>query len=84
MKFSPDACITCGIKLRGRFTSDYNHKNFITDDRGTLCNTPFWFCSERCIATAIGSLLEKRFQGDADPYTDPRLPDHHIEEFCEQ
>jgi hypothetical protein len=84
MKFSPDACITCGIKLRGRFTSGYNHKTFITDDRGTFCNTPFWFCSDRCVATAIDSLLEKRFQGDADPYTDPKLPNHHIEEFCEQ
>jgi hypothetical protein len=28
--------------------------------------------------------MEKRFQGDADPYTDPYLPSHHIEEFCEQ
>jgi flagellar biosynthesis GTPase FlhF len=84
MKFSADACITCGIKLRSRFTSDYNHRNFITDDRGTLCNTLFWFCSERCIATAFDSLLEKRFQGDRGPYDDPNLPNHHIEEFAQE
>jgi hypothetical protein len=86
MKFSPDGCITCGIRYRTTFHSSYGDSkgHFITDNQGTLAILPFWFCSDRCIKKAIDFFLEKRFHGSATALTDPNLPDDHIEEFTLQ
>jgi hypothetical protein len=83
MRFTPDACITCGTKYRDEFESEFASPNFITDNKGTFYNTPFWFCSDDCIGDALQSLVDRRFHMDRTPYNDPALPDDHIEEFVE-
>jgi hypothetical protein len=84
MKFSPDACVTCGTRFRNTFDSDYAGDNFISDTRGTLCGTRFWFCSDDCVTKALETFVEKRFHFHNNAYNDPDCPDHHIEEFAER
>jgi hypothetical protein len=84
MRFSPDACITCGSKYRATFDSDWAAENLITDDQGTFYGTVFWFCSDDCFQTALMTFVDKRYHLGRTPYTDPKLPDDYIEEFVEQ
>jgi hypothetical protein len=85
MRFSPDACITCGTKFRRPYTSQLcpSDSDFITDNQGTFLESYFWFCSDECIIKAVESFLDRRFHYDRTPYNDPNLPDHHIEEWAE-
>jgi hypothetical protein len=78
MKFSRDACITCGTKFRNTFTAD---SKIITNNQGSLLITWFWFCSNECQMQAVEAFIDKRYHRKRTAYNDPELPDDHIEEF---
>jgi hypothetical protein len=83
MRFSPDACITCGTKNRRIWISENYNPKVITDHKGTFINYPYWFCSEACLEATLETYIDKRFHYSRGITKDPAFPDHHIEEFIE-
>jgi hypothetical protein len=83
MRFSPDACITCGTKNRKIWISENYYPKVISDHEGTFINYPYWFCSEACLEQALETYIDKRFHYSSGLTKDPAFPDHHIEEFIE-
>jgi hypothetical protein len=60
--------------------------DFIGDETCSALNipdSPFWFCSDKCVTHVLESHIDKRFHSDRTAYNDPDLPDDYIEEWVE-
>src|SRR5215471_15638805 len=80
MKFTPDACITCGTTFRADYFKPCIE---VVETNGQLLDGPFWFCSDECVQDALNPFIEKRFQFGRTYDDDPHIPHDHIEEWID-
>src|ERR1700730_5448371 len=80
-----DKCLGCGNPSRQSFVSTLlsRYCQNIIGGNGSILQTPYWFCSDKCLQRVLESQIDTRFHFHRTVYDDPDLPDDHIEEWVD-